>query len=502
MSSRIDNPFITNNSLIMRYISKVSPYQIFQLGIISVLIICSILLGITQNIFLILPFLSIPFFIILLFRLQYGIVMLIIVSTFYFLIKGFVPNKYMLPFIWRDLMLFMLFVIWFLRELSMRKFLKTIKIDSITILVLLYLLWGFMEIFNSSSLLHGIAGFRLMVSPAIVYFVTFSTIRGRREITLYINTILLCVFTMAVLGIAQFLLLQLNIMTVSELYSVFPFNRIYSEKEIMPMMRFGLYRVSALYGDANHFAAILIIGACLLLPKFLSNNTNKLKLAIIMGGLIAAILFSGSRGGIIALLLNILILISISFKMKKKLSRGEILIILLICLFLIFSHRYLKEFYKPVMTGQEAYYGGVSYAWNLVKDLMHNARTLMIGNGYALTKSMAERLGIDVGLFDMGRYEVFYFGMLIQLGVIGTLIFILMNIAVLGKTWRNIGGISLDTNYDFRKEINVSIFIFVCYALFYGIHYAIWTVVGPDYCFYILLAVASRLATCDRKEMA
>ena len=143
-------------------------------------------------------------FVVFLWQINWAILALVFLSPFHYAIKEL--SSSMLVDVWRELLLLLILGGWLARVLVRRQ--PFFRNEFISLVLVAYVLWGVVEIFNSVNLLVGLAGFRYLFSFVPLYFVGRSTITGEPEIRRFMKSVLVSGAIVAGIAVVQFVVVS------------------------------------------------------------------------------------------------------------------------------------------------------------------------------------------------------------------------------------------------------------------------------------------------------
>ena len=181
--------------------------------------------------------------------------------------------------------------------------------------------------------------------------------------------------------------------------------------------------------DQNYLAALMLIAFGLVFYSFCNNQQKRaLKVLSIVFCLAIAyyILLTGSRSGLISLLL--IMLLNINMSWKTRLSIGVPVVLLLVVVFPIVAQyipqRLLERFSLSALTGQESESGTRLVIWGKALESLQGVE-LLFGYGTGASQTIIGNVlenGMDMAIHNH------YLAMLVEFGVIG---FCLINYPIL-----------------------------------------------------------------------
>ena len=424
------------------------------------------------------------------YKLEYGMALLIFSSPFYLQIKPILPS--FVNFLWRDLFLLIILFTWYMK-VTVRK--EHIKFNPITIVVLTYVLWGLIEIFNSTTLLHGLCGFRTTFYCALTYFVCFSTIKSEREIKIYLNSMLASIAIVAAIGIVQFILVNFHIIDVGNLMSLYWGREFYKPG----VFRFRFFRAISVFTDPNDLGTTAALGASVLLPFSLLGKKDLLRICVIFLFIIflSAVILSNSRSSMLGFSLAALfmmLLVARYFKLKNYILS---LVGIIIGIFWTISRYfgYFQKSFLPIFWGTSHYQQAFPERLSNVLDVIRG--NPLLGTGFSVTKSIAKKFGITTGTFNLSCYDFGQVMILGQFGLIGLLLYVTVHVVPLVTLYRNVRSPYLPA---YCKKVSIGIFGAIICILITSIHYLAFYCVGTDINFWILLAIGSWIYSMQHRQ--
>lgn len=243
------------------------------------------------------------------------------------------PDVYQLSLTLVDCILLVLLSLWTLSLITNKK--ENILFSPRTTTPILFLLaFCLLSMIKSSDLLLSLLSFIVLVKMAILYFYIANNIKTEKEIKLIISGLALAVLIQAVFSLGQKMLgstLGLGLLGENLVFE--------AQKHLLDS---STTRISGTLGNPNILAmTFLDFSLPILLAMYFSNLSKGFRylvlFAFIAGTL--ALIFSMSRGGYVALLVSISIILLANIHLgRTNIKRMFFIILILITLIPIFSH--------------------------------------------------------------------------------------------------------------------------------------------------------------------
>lgn len=423
-------------------------------------------------------------FIFSLMRLDWAICIFIFLSPFHYVIKEIYTSP--LVDLWREIFFLCLLASWFI-QICIKRLPPPPK-SIVNFLIISFIVWCGMEIFNSFNVLAGIAGFRYYVKFIILYYIALSTIKGEKEIRRYINTILISGIIVATLGIIQFILESVLGVTDS---GIFVDRTGYG---IAKASGIGLSRATSVLAGVNEAGLFFaVVGSFLIIFNFY-HQKNKSKYGkvtpIFLILVVVALFFTMSRSSMIAFVISIMSIMFLKGFKKGILWLGVVLVFMV--LILPFS---LKTLFQPVYTFSAPIFERLSsdYQWNI---LFENP---FLGHGFSVTSGVVRKLGLkDGGIITVGSVDTHFLELSMQIGLIGYLIY--FSIWMVFTIYAYKGAKSSSNHNPYYSNISTAIFAIFIAVMVASIHLSPWNYVSFDATYYVLGAIATYIYHQGRKS--
>ena len=418
-------------------------------------------------------------------KTNWAISLLILLSPFHFALKALSSSG--LVDVWREVFFLLIFGAWFLQVLVGKR--RPPRISLLNLVIAGYLLWGIVAILNSANLLVGLAGFRFMFSFVPLFFVANSTLSSEQDVKRFIGAILASGVVVAVIAILQ--IIFVSFLGLVERGTSFDFAREFAGTS----QRGPWERASSVLVGPNELGVFLSVCLTLAFSYYWSVDRRKrhpwfltVLLAIMGVGLLASMSRSSMLGLAVALL-------ALGF-VKKRGGPVSVLVVSAILL-LAAGELYLKTLFESVFTLSDPYFTHTWHSW-LSSDA--DWRSPFLGQGYALTPTVIEKLGVDdPSVKTVVGQDIYFFQSTMQIGLIGFSLFFLAWLLFVRNGYRG------------AKRSNVSAFMrdtaAGIYAAFLGImvtslHLAAWEYVSFAASFYLLAAIATRINSIGPEEVS
>ena len=346
-------------------------------------------------------------------EINWAICLLVLLSPFHFALK--VLSASLVVDVWRELFFLLIFASWVLQLLLGKR--RPPGMTVLNFVVGSYVLWGIVAILNSANLLVGLAGFRFMFAFVPLYFVARSTITSEKDVKRIIASILASGVVVAVIAILQFILVSL--LGVIEKESSIDFARKFagtSQAEGIPWDR-----ATSVLGGPNELGVFLAVCLALGFSYYWSPERRKrhpwllvLVLAIMGLGLLASMSRSAMLGLAVALL---------TLGVVKRRAGPVVFLCLAGALLSAVATIYVEALFRPAYELSDPYF---AYTWQEVLSSPSLWRSPILGQGYGLTPSVAEKLGIeDSSVFELGGVDIYFVQSVAQIGLVGFCLFML-----------------------------------------------------------------------------
>ena len=409
-------------------------------------------------------------------KTNWAICILILLSPFHYALKA-VSSSGVID-VWRELFFLLIFGAWLLQVLVGKR--RPPRISFLNLVIAGYVLWGIVAILNSVSLLVGLAGFRFIFSFVPLFFVVSSTIASEKDVKRFVGAILASGMIVAVIAILQFIFVSL--LGLVEKGTSFDFARQFAGTS--QAVGIPWERASSVLVGPNELGVFLAVCLTLGFTYYWSAERRKhhpwlllLVLAVMAAGLLASMSRSSMLGLVVALL-------TLGFVKRRG---SPVLVLGLAAIALLAAGAvYLEELFRPVYTLSDQYF---TYTWQEALTSRMVWRSPLLGQGYGLTPSVAEKLGLDdPSVLEVGNVDIYAIQSIAQIGLVGFSLFFLGWLLFVRNAYR---GARRPGSSEFMRDTCAGI----C-AAFLGImvtsaHAAAWDYVSFAASYYLLGAVAT-----------
>jgi hypothetical protein len=414
------------------------------------------------------------------FKIRWAICLFILLAPFHFLFKELYPL--LAVDLWQEIFLLLLVFAWIILIL-MRKLPLPPK-SILSGLIVAYFLWGICEIFNSLNLLMGLAGFRVIFSFVPLYFIALSTIRDEDDVRKYVNTMLISGAIIAFIAIIQFVLLGSQIIKPGEFID---FTSKYSGPGKLIRLGIPFWRATSFLMGPNELGNYLIILLSFATAlKYLWHEyriKNNLKLVVILMVMFTALIFTMSRSSIISMAVAFTVILFFKKNAKMLITGAAIILLSIIIMPFVFRAMFMPlvnlsdPFFRYTL-GQQVYFEELSAA-------------PLGGYGFSLGLPAMKKLGLEErGLVAVGSTDIYFYESALQIGLIGLIIFILINYYFIRNAFIGAGTSGLSAGYKAIALAEVGIFIGFIVS---SVHTSPWIYIPISSYFYILGAISTHI---------
>jgi hypothetical protein len=409
-------------------------------------------------------------------KTNWAIWLLIFVSPFHFVVKALSSSG--LVDVWREVFFLLIFGAWLLQVLVGKRRLP--RISLLNLLIAGYLLWGIVAILNSANLLVGLAGFRFMFSFVPLFFVAHSTIADERDVKRFVGAILASGVVVAVIAILQFILV--SVLGLVEQGTSIDFARKFAGSAKATGIPWE--RANSVLVSPNELGVFLSVCLTLGFSYYWSVDRRnrhpwllRLLLAVLGMGLLASMSRSSMAGLAVALLVLGLV---------KR--RGGPVFVLVVSAILVLAvvGLYVEAQFQSVYTLSDPYF---SNTWKETLSSTMLGRLSLLGQGYGLTPSVAEKLGIDdSSVLMLGGIDIYFVQSILQIGLIGFSLFFLGWLLFVRDAYL---GARRPNSSEFMHDTAAGMCAAFLAIMVTSLHVAAWEYVSFAATYYLLGAIAS-----------
>ncbi len=432
-------------------------------------------------------------------NIKYGILFIIITTPFNLLIKIFLGMS-LFSKIWHNLLILLLCLFIFARSAISTNY--SIKLNKLDIAIIGVLLYGIFSVFYSYLIMDSwfvaFQGFRLYYFGILLYFITRFYIKRLTDVRTLIAVIIGVILISSLELIAEFALLNLQIISpedlvwiggLPELYAGF-----YGQGGATTAMFADIIRPWGIFYHMQYSSAFTLIGVLMSLPFFVFSNKisyNPLDNLFLKPKFFyvsfVALFLSTARTAIFAFLLTSLFMFTIYKIFNKKLLIITMLFVMLVIInFKGFTEVYIKE---PLL-GKDIHIKETALAIMEIPVVLQRSTitSFLFGDGFKPDPYAKETLGI-ISFDDKfsgleggseGILSFFY-----EVGFLGIILFILQNISAYKRSI-NITKREIPNSYQ-KLLIGLS---FVILGIFFSsVHVMPITAAGIQYVYYIILGI-------------
>ena len=414
-----------------------------------------------------------------LWRINWAILALVFLSPFHYAIKEL--SSSMLVDVWRELLLLLILGGWLARVLVRRQ--PFYPNEFISLVLVAYLLWGVVEIFNSVNLLVGLAGFRYLFGFVPLYFVARSTITGEREVRRFINAILVGGVIVAVIAVVQFVVV--SVLGVVERGTSIDFVRKYAPMSYA-VSGIPWHRSNSILVSPNELG--LFLAACLVLTYSycLSMGRRPRRSWLLVTSMLcmgAGLLVSMSRSAILGLAAGML---AVGIVKRRGAPAVLIGLVLAATVALIVAPFYVVALFAPVYTFSDPYFAST------LKSALESKPTWespFVGRGYSVTPSAMQKLRIeDDSVGVLGGVDMYALQLVTQIGFVGFTLFCLGWLVFLARAFRVARYTSGST---FSRDTAAGVFGALVTMMVASSHVDAWGYVSLAATYYLLGAIVT-----------
>jgi hypothetical protein len=426
--------------------------------------------------------------IIALYRIQWGLALLLLFSPAHFAIKELSPS--VLTAVWRELLLLILLFSWAVHVSAGT--LPWLRKDAahVGVVLLIYLCWGLLVILLSTDLLIGMTGFRFVVGLAPVFFIASSAIRKESDIRLFLNVIIASGILVAGIAVIQFALV--SILGVVDHGTGIDFARKYAPHS---------YRAAGIPWDRsnsilvgpNELGIFMAVSLTLAFGYYISEQKRGRPTRLLwlgMAVLAAGLLVSMSRTAMISLAISYLAV----GVMARNWYRWLWLAIPAVGVAVLSAPYYFGPLFGPVTSFADPYFAG-TLAGITFGDFADGSA--IWGKGYGSTITSLEVVGRDgSSILRLGSVDFFALEAVKQVGWLGFLLSLTVSslfIRSCYKGWKN-------AQSPLIRGTAVGLLGAFIVVMVGSAHFAAWEYVSFAASFYVLGAIATRLLTIDTRR--
>jgi hypothetical protein len=428
--------------------------------------------------------------IIALYRIQWGIALLLFFSPAHFVLKELSPS--ILAAVWRELLLLILLFSW-ATHISAGT-LPWLRKDAahVWVVLLAYLCWALLVILFTTDLLIGMTGFRFVVGLAPVFFIASSAIRKEADIRLYVKVIISSGILVGSIAVLQFFLV--SILGVVDHGTGIDFARKYAPHS---------YRAAGIPWDRsnsilvgpNELGIFMAVSLALTFGYYISEQKRGRPPRILwlgMAVLVAGLLVSMSRTAMISLAISYLAV----GVMAGNWFRWLWIAIPVVGVAVLSAPYYFGPLFGPVTSFADPYFTG-TLAGVTFGDFLD--APAIWGRGYGSTISSLEVLGRDASsILRLGSVDFFALEAVKQVGWLGFLLSVTVSslfIRSCYKAWK-------DAESPLIQGTAVGLLGAFIIVMVGSAHFAAWEYVSFAASFYVLGAIATRLLTIDKRRLS
>lgn len=414
--------------------------------------------------------------------IQYIIAIYLALSPLYFLLKLYLPTT--LGSTWRDLLV-MLIVYFGLLNIFIRMPTFSKKKNWSDYLVIFFLIFVLLQILNSQSLLTGIFGFRALFRCLPVFFVALLLLQGKQRegtMRLFFNAFLLGALINVFACALQFL--TISILQIAPIGSLFDPIR---GSTGFAATRFGMYRAVGFFSDPNDVGQIMVCALAIMLPRTMQGS--KWRQRQLWKILCSITIFSivGTLA-IFAILPALLVILTFfSLRTNNRTIRKCLAGMSIGCL-LIISSGMLRPDTPLTWLGYGYTFEQVINSFSYIPQAFEEGN--IFGRGYGVSSELAERFGIFQGsIADRQTYWFYLDQITVQIGLMGTILWLCLWAVFLCKAYLNIYTINQKGSVEYRLAL--STFLCLLGLFLSSLHYGPWRAGGVDLLLYISWAFVS-----------
>lgn len=406
-------------------------------------------------------------------KINWAICLLIFLSPFHYAIKEL--SSSVAIDVWREVFLLVILWCWLLQILLRKR--PLLPNNLLSFVLIAYLLWGIVEIFNSADMLVGMAGFRYMFSFLPLYFITISTVTDEADIKRFVKAILASGVIVGAIAIVQFVLVSL--LAVVEKGKGIDFARKYAPTSYLAV---GIPwdRANSILVGPNELGVFLAVCLTLMYGYYLSKeNRSRHPWLVIVSMVITGVglLVSMSRSSMLGF---VVACVALGILKRRPLKPLFALLVVAIVL-LVVAPFYLLPLFIPVFSFSDLYFTA-TLSGAVSSEMVWGAP--LVGHGYGLTPSVSEKLGIeDPSVLLLGGVDIYVVQSIAQIGLIGFSLFFLGWVLFLKDAYR---GAKQANGSEFQRDTAAGIYAALLGIMVTSAHVAAWEYVSFAASYYML----------------
>lgn len=405
--------------------------------------------------------------------------------------SNFVPE--MVGYLTKEVLLFLIFSLWFTNKfVSGKTTINYSNFGKLEFVLVIFLLFTFLESFRHTSLAVGFFGFRSVALYAPVYFLTAAFIKNKDDVVNVMRIFFISVWLIAIVGIVQYFMASVMMEKMG-----FTFG------DVAYRTTAGHIKASATLGNASAFGTLIVFFLLIFISIKIvqSRNTEysineKIVNIVFPITLILALIFSFSRISQISFIFSFL---TLGLLIRKKVFRyvffGSVIIISVNLFLDNFFFDYLSS---TIGLGQNQQ--GTNSALerlSIIKNSISKYVTYKPFLGWGLGTTGAPSLR-NINIAPMGYLVMdnYYLKMLVESGLIGTTLFLAL---IIGAITRGINSYRIISD-SYLKGLSLGITLGLIALSFINVASTVLEMPSINIYFWILLGLLSLLRTIDVKN--